>query len=44
MQQSGPLRKGLIKQGMIWSPTHGQTAFTVPIFNAFMRATDSGRG
>ena len=36
VQQAGPLRNGLIKKGMIWSPTHGQTAFTVPMFDAFM--------
>jgi hypothetical protein len=22
---------------MIWSPTHGDTAFTVPLFDAFMK-------
>lgn len=32
-----PLRTGLIRKGMIWSPAHGQTAFTVPMFDAFMR-------
>jgi len=36
VQQAGPLRSGLIKKGMIWSPAHGQTAFTVPMFDAFM--------
>jgi hypothetical protein len=30
------LRSGLIRKGMIWSPAHGQTAFTVPMFGAFM--------
>jgi hypothetical protein len=44
MQQTDPLRNGLIKKGMIWSQTHGQTAFTVPMFNAFMRAPDFCRG
>ena len=29
---AGPLRTGLIRKGMVWSPTHGNTAFTVPIF------------
>ena len=33
----GPLRSGLIKKGMIWSPSHGDTAFTVPLFDAFMK-------
>lgn len=34
-----PLRGGLIKKGMIYSPTHGDTAFTVPLFDQFMRRT-----
>ena len=33
----GPLRSGLIKKGMIYSPNHGETAFTVPMFDEFMR-------
>ena len=33
----GPLRSGLIAKGMIYSPQHGDTAFTVPMFDAFMR-------
>ena len=32
-----PLRGQLINKGMIWSPSHGDTAFTVPMFDAFMR-------
>lgn len=36
---AGPLRGGLIKKGMIWSPAHGDTAFTVPTFDEFMRRT-----
>ncbi|MDN5850707.1 MAG: hypothetical protein L0H63_13895 [Nitrococcus sp.] len=27
----------LIAKGMIWSPSHGDTAFTVPLFDEFMR-------
>jgi DNA-binding CsgD family transcriptional regulator len=34
-----PLRNGLIKKGMIYSPAHGDTAFTVPLFEAFMKRT-----
>jgi hypothetical protein len=34
---AGPLRTGLIKKGMIYSPQHGDTAFTVPLFHEFMR-------
>jgi hypothetical protein len=33
----GPVRKSLIRKGMIWSPSHGDTAFTVPLFDEFMR-------
>ena len=33
----GPTRNQLIFKGMIWSPNHGDTAFTVPIFDAFMK-------
>lgn len=32
-----PTRSNLIKKGMIWSPAHGDTAFTVPLFDEFMR-------
>lgn len=31
-----PTRNQLIGKGMIWSPSHGDTAFTVPLFNEFM--------
>jgi hypothetical protein len=33
----GPTRGQLISKGMIWSPSHGDTAFTVPLFDEFMR-------
>jgi hypothetical protein len=36
VQSVAPLRSGLIKKGMIYSPSHGDTAFTVPLFDAFM--------
>ncbi len=32
-----PTRAKLIRKGMIYSPSHGDTAFTVPLFDAFMR-------
>ena len=35
----GPLRAGLIKKGMVYSPSHGDMAFTVPLFDEFMRRT-----
>jgi hypothetical protein len=33
----GLLRAGLIKKGMIYSPAFGDMAFTVPLFDEFMR-------
>jgi hypothetical protein len=39
VRTAGPLRNGLIKKGMIYSPQHGDTAFTVPMFDEFMRRT-----
>ena len=33
----GPTRGNLINKGMIYSPSHGDTAFTVPLFDEFMR-------
>ncbi len=32
-----PTRSSLITKGMIWSPNHGDTAFTVPMFDEFMK-------
>jgi hypothetical protein len=34
---AGPIRTGLIRKGMVWSPSHGETAFTVPMFHEYMR-------
>jgi hypothetical protein len=36
-QKLGPLRAGLIKKGMVFSPSYGDIAFTVPLFDEFMR-------
>jgi hypothetical protein len=36
VQNAGPLRSGLIAKGMIYSPAHGDTAFTVPLFDEFL--------
>jgi hypothetical protein len=33
----GPVRNSLIRKGMIYSPAHGDTAFTVPLFDEFMK-------
>ena len=40
----GPLRAQLISKGMVWSPGHGETAFTVPRFDGFMRRIMPGEG
>lgn len=34
-----PTRNSLIRKGMLFSPGHGDTAFTVPLFDEFMRRT-----
>jgi len=33
----GPTRSSLIAKGMVYSPEHGDTAFTVPLFDQFMK-------
>lgn len=33
----GPVRAKLIQKGMVYSPAHGDMAFTVPLFDEFMR-------
>lgn len=37
VQSGAPVRAGLIAKGMVYSPSHGDTAFTVPLFDQFMR-------
>ena len=32
-----PIRNALIGKGMLYSPAHGDTAFTVPLFDGFMK-------
>ncbi|MFN3986777.1 MAG: AAA family ATPase [Rhodocyclaceae bacterium] len=34
-----PVRAKLIEKGMVYSPAHGDTAFTVPLFDGFMKRT-----
>ncbi|MFQ5623759.1 MAG: hypothetical protein ACE5FS_10220, partial [Paracoccaceae bacterium] len=36
-QALAPIRQRLIAAGMIYSPSYGETAFTVPLFDAFMK-------
>ena len=38
----GPLRASLIKKGMIYSPSFGEMAFTVPLFDEFMKRAIPG--
>lgn len=38
----GPLRSALIRKGMIYSPAHGDNAFTVPLFDQFLRRQLNG--
>ena len=39
VESVGPRRSALIGKGMIYSPAHGDTAFTVPLFDEFLRRT-----
>lgn len=39
VESVAPRRSGLIRKGMIYSPAHGDTAFTVPLFDDFLRRT-----
>lgn len=34
---AAPTRNSLIAKGMVYSPAHGDTAFTVPLFDGFMK-------
>jgi hypothetical protein len=36
-QSIAPIRNSLLKKGMIYSPAHGDTDFTVPLFGEFMK-------
>lgn len=44
VQSFAPTRSALIKKGVVWSPAHGDTAFTVPLFDEFMKRTIPGEG
>jgi hypothetical protein len=39
IQSLGPRRASIISKGMIYSPAHGDIAFTVPMFDDFLRRT-----
>jgi hypothetical protein len=37
VQSLGPRRAAIIRKGMIYSPAHGDIAFTVPLFEAYLK-------
>jgi Mn-dependent DtxR family transcriptional regulator len=37
VESVAPRRSVLIQKGMVYSPAHGDTAFTVPLFDEFLR-------
>jgi hypothetical protein len=37
--QLGTVRDALIRKGMVYSPAHGDIAFSVPLFDQFMKRT-----
>jgi hypothetical protein len=41
VESVAPRRSALIRKGMVFSPAHGDTAFTVPLFDDFLRRTAS---
>ena len=42
VQGVAPTRSNLIGKGMIYSPAHGDTAFTVPLFDHYLKRTMPG--
>jgi hypothetical protein len=43
-QSLGPRRSQIISKGMIYSPSHGDIAFTVPMFNEYLMRNYVGKG
>lgn len=43
VQSLAPTRSNLINKGMVWSPSHGDTSFTVPLFDGFMKRIMPGQ-
>ncbi|MCF8478929.1 MAG: ATP-binding protein [Rhodospirillum sp.] len=37
VESVAPTRSSLMKKGMVFSPSHGDTAFTVPMFDTYLR-------
>jgi len=44
VESVAPRRSGLIEKGMIYSPAHGDTAFTVPLFDEFLHRAMPWKG
>jgi hypothetical protein len=42
VESVAPRRSGLIGKGMIYSPAHGDTAFTVPLFDEYLKRAMPG--
>ena len=42
VENVAPVRSSLIKKGMVYSPAHGDTAFTVPMFNEYLIRISGG--
>jgi hypothetical protein len=42
VESIAPVRSSLIKKGMIYSPAHGDTAFTVPMFADYLNRVSGG--
>lgn len=43
VESVAPRRSNLIRKGMIYSPAHGETAFTVPLFDEYLLRTTENR-
>ena len=37
VRSAAPTRAKLIREGMVYSPAHGDTAFTVPLFDEYLK-------
>jgi hypothetical protein len=42
VENIAPVRSSLIRKGMIYSPAHGDTAFTVPMFDDYLNGVSGG--
>lgn len=42
VESIAPVRSSLIRKGMVFSPAHGDTAFTVPLFDEYLKRVRTG--